>query len=278
MFEASERVASMKCFSTILQPGSIRKILGLALLMSGFLFVGQVSADPKKRAVIFIDPEVTFYESQFQYHRIEIERGLYIAYGYDVEIKKATEDEIVAAIVSGDTDHISFFGHGHGSDNPSATSTMLFLNATAWKARVQFELVKKYRAEGLSPTEARERANRESQNFGLEGMRNHSCSSLVDTTLAEAFVKPGGTYSGVGGLYVSCPTPMALLSDVDFFLDDYIVPLPAPAGDLITPAALCRRLGPADGCMPGSANCVPCPGENPTAWYDPTRWPVAPAE
>lgn len=257
---------------------TIRQFLGILALLPVLLTASTHAAEAQRRAIIFIDPEVSLYESIFQHHRIKVEYDLYVVFGYDVEIKDATEDEIVAAILSDDTDHISFFGHGHGSDNPEVTSTMLFMNATAWRARVQVALAKKYRAEGLSSTEARERANRESQNFGLEGMRNHSCSSLADTTLAEAFVKPGGTYSGVGGLYVSCPTPTAILSDVDFFLDDYVVPMPAPARDLLTPAALCRKLGPADGCIPGSANCVPCPGENPTIWYDATRWPVQPAE
>lgn len=249
----------------------------LILLMFGVIFAGT-AANAGPRAVIFLDPEVTLYESFFQQDRIKYELFGYQAMGYEVEFKKATEEEIVNTIMAGDTDYISFFGHGHGPDNPSATSTMLFMRATDWKARVFAELVKKYRAEGLSAADARSRANRESQNFGLEGMRNHSCSSLVDTTLAEQFVKPGGTYSGVGGLYVSCPTPMALYSDVSLILDDYIVPFPPPAASQLDPRTLCDRLGPADGCFPGTANCLPCPGTDSLIWYDPRLLQVLPVE
>jgi len=261
-----------------LHPASIRKYLSLALLFSGLVLAGPGVAEATKRAVIFIGPDVTFYESLSQRDRIKIEVEGYRAFGYEVEIKKATQAEIVAMIIEGETDRISFFGHGHGTDNPQATSTMMSLSATHWRSLVRLELFEKYQAEGLSVADAIDRATAETQNFGFEGMRNHSCSSLVDTTLADLFVKPGGTYSGVPGLYVACPTPYMLFSDVSFFLDDYVVPLPAPANNLITPAALCSRLGPADGCIPGSENCVPCPGDNPSVWYDPTRWQVQPAE
>lgn len=266
-------------FPTFLRLTPLRKYISFAILLPCLVLAAPVAADPETRAVIFVDPEITPFEHRFLDKRIESESFFYQFMGHEVVIKEASEDEIVATIIEGQTDFISFFGHGHGSDNQDATSTVLFLNADTWKARVYVELVRKYQAEGLTAQQARNRANLESQNFGFEGMNNHSCSSLVDTSLAEVFVKPGGTYSGVRGLYVPCLTPSAVWSDVSFILDDYVVPLATPAFDLTAPGGPCAsRRGPADGCLPGSADCVPCPGDNPVVWYDATRWPAPPVE
>lgn len=269
----------MRWLLTLLTPNKIQEVFGLSLLLIGLVLANTGAAEPNKRAVIFIGPDVTYYQSLSQHYRIEYEIMLYNEFGYKVEIKKATVDEIVGMIIEDNVERISFFGHGNGVDDPSATSTFMSLSATHWRSLVRLELYAKYQAEGLSSTVALDRATAETQNFGFEGMRNHSCSSLVDTSLADLFVMPGGTYSGVTGLYAACPTPYMILSDVSFFLDDYVRPLPTgPAVDLTGVKAMCDRLGPADGCLPGSANCVPCPGDNPTAWYDITRWPIQPVE
>jgi len=251
----------------------------LVLISAIMVLATSATAQGEKQAIIFVDPSVTYYESRFQAPRIDSERDYYEwILGYTVTIQVATEESIVAALLDGQTKAISFFGHGNGPDAPGATSTMLLMPVKDWQSRVYMEIRKRLAAQGVPTSEARTRATEMVQNFGLEMMRNHSCSSLIDTDMAEVFVRGGGSYFGSPALYSTCPTPTSLFSDTSWLLEEYIVPFIATRDMHRDPSALCERLGPADGCLPGSANCLPCPGTDSTIWYDPSLLQVQPAE
>ncbi len=243
------------------------------LIWSILLLSTNVSAQAAKQAILFIDPSVTYYESYFQEPRIKSERDYYEWFGYEVTIQVATEENIVAAILDGKTRAISFFGHGNGPDSPGATSTLLQMRESDWQARVYMELRRRYAAEGMPADEAKERASDRVQNFGFDIMRNHSCSSLIDTRLAEVFVRGGGSYYGSPALYSACPTPTALFSDTSWLLEEYIVPFIAtrdmPSGATTSNGPCAVNRGPAGGCVPGLDGCVPCPGDDIMQWYVP---------
>lgn len=97
------------------------------------------------------------------------------------------------------------------------------LDASSWRRKVFQSRLQNYHQQGLSQEESSRRADSESKNFGLELIRNHSCESLRDTSMAHQFVMAGGFYHGVTGRYVPAPSPFALFSDVSFFLDEYKV-------------------------------------------------------
>lgn len=246
----------------------------LVLIWSTLLLATSAYAQGGKQAILFVDPDVTGYESAFQRPRVAYDRYYYESLGYTVVEQIATEENIVAALLDGETRAISFFGHGNGPDAPGATSTMLFLNSAAWRARVYQEMRKRLAAAGVPKAEAIERAEAAADNFNLDIMKNHACSSLIDVSLAEKFVRGGGIYFGSPALYQACPSPDALFSDTSWRLEEYRVPFIATRdmrADPTAPGGPCAQdYGPAAGCIPGTdGSCIPCPGDDIQQWYEP---------
>jgi len=256
----------------------------LILISSLLLLAASAVAQTTKQAIIFVDPEVLQYadESFFTSMNEGYEWAYYQAHGYSVSFQPATEDNIVAAALDGNTRAMSFFGHGFTSSG--ATSTILYIDDEAWMSNVFTALRTRYIAAGLSKTEATRRADEESQNFGFDVVRNHSCGSLIDTRLAHQFVRPGGSYFGVPALYYPCPTPYALGEGADWTLEEYIVPGVTPP-TVISPSVILSPSvtgpdgpcavdrGPAGGCIPGmdgEAGCIPCPGDEIRQYYIPS--------
>jgi hypothetical protein len=256
--------------------------LALALaLVAGLAGVAAV-AEPARRAVIFLDEQVTEYERMFQSPRILLEKAYYEDLGYEVTLWRASDGDIVQALLNPAIAAVSFFGHGYDPTAPEATSSMLFVDANGWSDRIFSALRQGYIDAGMSGQAATARARDESKNVKLDVLRNHSCASLVDTRLAEALVRPGGSYFGVRGLYAPCPTPMQLIQDVSFLLEEYVVPragprpVPGPAAPGYYPTApggpCAVDLGPAGGCGPGMEfGCIPCPNADQgiMQWYIP---------
>lgn len=248
-----------------------------------FLFLGLFMAFPapaaaqslfgNKQAVIFMDPDVTSHERWFQDFRVEDEQAYYARLGYKVQVVTApTKDELVAQIFDALLDPkvtaMSFFGHGFGPDAYGATSTVLYENAQFWD-RGKFTTLRKELAATTSLTgpELTKAARRAAEEARFDIMRNHSCSSLIDTRIAYSFVKPGGSYFGVRGAYATCATPAALIWDIDWELEEFVIPhiTNALGQRLVQPGGPCTPEG-----WPGPVSdcrymdqldepCIPCP-------------------
>jgi hypothetical protein len=267
-----------------MRPGLAALVFALVALMAA---TAGATALGTKRAVIFLDQRVSERERLFQSPRILLDKAYYEDLGYRVTLLRASDTAIVDALMDPDVSALSFFGHGYDPQAPEATSSMLFIDANGWSNRVFRALRQRHIDAGLSGREAAARAREDSASrTKLAILRNHSCSSFVDTSLAETLVRPGGSYFGVSGLYAPCPTPMQLIQDVSFLLDEYIVPgaaraplphpAPAPPGfDPTAPGGPCAvNLGPAGGCGPGfETGCIPCPNASQgiMQWYIPPK-------
>ena len=226
-----------------------------------------------KQAVIFMDPDVTSRERWFQDFRVEEEQEYYAKLGYKVQVVTAPSKDKLAAMIfdtllDPDITAMSFFGHGYGPDAEGATSTVLYENAQYWDREKFLALRNKMAAEGkLSGRDLTKAARRAAEDARFDIMRNHSCSSLLDTRIAYSFVKPGGSYFGVRGLYSTCATPGALFWDISWELEEYVIPriTNALGQRLVQPGGPCTPEGwpgPVADCRYMDQNdepCIPCP-------------------
>ena len=265
-------------------------VLGTVLSLCLLALAGPGVAE-MQRAVIFMDPDVTPHERRFQDARVRDERAYYEARGYVVEVqdaptKAALTDKILAALMASEVKAVSFFGHGYGPDAKGATSTLLFENAHFWRDLLYRAHRKALAAQGETGVDANRKARRLGQNAQLEIMRNHSCSSLRDTRMAEALVAPGGSYFGVKGLYSTCVTPAALFWEIDWNLTEYVMPKASPAPPTSSPPAATNTVtGPGGVCTPegfpgpvhdcriqrSEQPCLPCPNGF-DFYYEPNRY------
>ena len=251
----------------------LRFLTTLFLVLCTALPASAQSLFDTKQAVIFMDPDVTSRERWFQDFRVEEEQAYYAKLGYEVQIVTAPSKDklaakIFAALLDPDISAMSFFGHGFGPDAEGATSTVLYENAQYWDREKFLTLRNKMAAGGkLSGRDLTKAARRAAEEARFDIMRNHSCSSLLDTRIAHSFVKPGGRYFGVKGLYSTCMTPAALFWDIEWELEEYVVPRPMSALEqrLVAPGGPCTPEGwpgPVQDCrtMPyRDEPCVPCP-------------------
>ena len=195
---------------------AFRAMTWLAVIAGFVVFYGASHA--QKIAIIAISPELGVTDRLWSLPRVSYEADYLRAAGYQVRLMPGTRDNITLALANPQVRALAYFGH-------AARPSLEHIDATGWKNIVYQHLYRTYRQQGLRDNDARHFAGAEVQNFGLELMRNHSCSSLTDDTLARQFVRPGGIYAGArSGAYQPCPTPWMLLSNVQFFLDDYRVP------------------------------------------------------
>lgn len=196
---------------------------------SAFLLLALLStcaseaAAAGRKAVIFISTDQTGWQRLTSSPRnffdvLELE-GM----GYDAEFRTASIDAIAEAIADDNVKAISYFGHGSGA-------TMESIGAKGWVDQIDLYLMKKYRSEGMSLAEARAKADEKlkGRNFGKEMVRNYSCHSLSDDSLAKLLVKPGGYYWGVPHGLTNCPSPAnidnPLTEKSDYLLTAYRVP------------------------------------------------------
>ncbi|HYE65756.1 MAG TPA: hypothetical protein VD966_09235, partial [Pyrinomonadaceae bacterium] len=198
-----------------------------------------------KKAIIFFSPglsarDLTFIEGggvlgwrerrqeEFDYLR---------AQGYSVTEEVGSRENILRALLDKEVRAISYFGHNAYEDKPTIEDD----DAKGWKLKVSGELQRRYSRQGLSPDEAFRRAVAESQNFGLELVRNMSCWSLANTSLAQQFVKPSGRYFGVRSRFSPCRSPMTFCGISSCELEEYRVTVgqstPAPVPPTSTPSS-----------------------------------------
>jgi hypothetical protein len=177
----------------------------------------------KRIAVIVFSPGLGEWDRITVTPRATWEIGYLGFIGYDVYIMRGSVDNILLALLEPQVKAISYFGH-------AAFPSIENLDAGSWKSKVFQKLQEQYIKQGLSAEEAYKKADAQSQNFGLELVRNHSCGSLMTTDLAHQFVKPGGEYHGVKTEKYTpwCLDPKLLLKDVSFDLDVYEVPKVLP--------------------------------------------------
>jgi hypothetical protein len=168
-------------------------------------------------AVIAVGTNLGTWDRVMSAPRVKYEERYLRSLGYQVQYIVGTTDNIATALAEPQVRAISYFGHG-------TAASMETLNASGWKQRMYEHFLLQYRRQGMSQGDASQRATADVQNFGLELVRNHSCSSLANDSLARQFVRPGGAYHGVGGSYVPCPTPFLLMDNVSMVLQEYKVP------------------------------------------------------
>ncbi len=201
----------------------VGRTLGIALaslvIAPLILFTRAEGADTgSKRAIIFVSPGLGPWDSVTAWPRIKAEAYILSNDGYQVSYEHGSIDNIAKSLINARPAAISYFGHGAENN-----STMEYLDAATWQRTIYGHLMTYYTSK-LSQAEATKRANAETQNFGLELFRNHSCYSLMNTTLADKFVRPGGLYAGVPKSYVPCFTPRMVLQGVDLILTEYRLP------------------------------------------------------
>jgi hypothetical protein len=184
-------------------------------LMASFAMPLVAGAAPNKRAVIFVSPGMTTFEEAVSQPRMIVEDAYLRSKGYKVEVRIGDKKEILKSLLDGNVQAISYFGHGSGS-------TMENLDAQGWRDTAKSQLYKRYIQSGLPREQALKKV--EAHNFGKDLVRNFSCFSLADHSLAHTLVKPGGSYFGTPKALVNCPTPRQLLTDEAFFLTEYKVP------------------------------------------------------
>lgn len=149
----------------------------------------------------------------------------YTSSGYLVYPQPATKENILAALLDPETKAMTIFSHGGGLEPntldyiPTAGGN---LDAEDWKNLMRAALRKRYEEQGLSSQEARARAAKESENFGLESFANYSCKSSVNMDIGNLFVKPGGVYWGTPISY--SPNPLGVYwGDAHTGLTKYII-------------------------------------------------------
>lgn len=183
-----------------------------------------------KIAVIAIDPDlmggVKFYLNS---PRILMEINWYKNNGYRIASVQGTVDGITQALLNSNVKTITFVGEG-GLRRPDGkpVSCLAGLGAKGWRAKIRMALIQRYRQNNVPLNEAIKRGTKESQNFNLERVVNYSCYSLFDTSIAELFVKPGGTYYGSSVLYSGNPLSFVYFWFTDkmqFILEPYKVPV-----------------------------------------------------
>jgi hypothetical protein len=197
----------------------LRAALWLAFVA---LAVHAGTSHAARTAVLVFSPDLGTYDRLFAYPRVVYEVEYLKAKGYDVRAMAGTVDNITRSIADPQVRAISYFGH-------AGFPSMEHMNAGMWRDAVFQYLALGYQRQGLGMAQARQVAAAEVRNFGLELVRNHSCSSLRDTSMAHQFVRPGGQYHGAQSAYAPCPTPTALVADVQFVLSEYHVPGALPS-------------------------------------------------
>ena len=197
----------------------------LVLLIIGAIPVLGYTSE--KIAVIAIDPKLDEWTFNLNSPRILDEIGWYRKNGYQIASINGTVDDIAGALLHPNVKALTFVGHGGavGQDG-SQISSLANYAALGWQKKIYWVLRERYRQRGMTDSEAAARARKESENFGLERVVNYSCWSLIDTSIADLFVKPGGLYYGSSLQYT--PNPMtyldAIWGNAQFFLEEYQVP------------------------------------------------------
>jgi len=114
-------------------------------------------------------------------------------------MQKPAEEQVILNDLWNGIKAMSFFGHG-GTDPATGETMPTFagLPANKWKNSVFMDVqLRLSQDRSLSASEVSRRAEERSDNLGLELLRNYSCYSFYDKSVAQRFVKPGGLYYGV---------------------------------------------------------------------------------
>lgn len=196
----------------------------------------------QKIAYILTDPSLGYMGEYWNTDRYKYERAYYAYNGYQVVEVKATEENLIRAIIDRNVKAITYIGHGGAEDSQGNVLPTLgdshgnYITATEWKGTIYRELYMQYRRQGISKEESRKKATGRARNFGKERVVNYSCNSLINHDIADQFVKPGGTYYGSKKLYNPKAFSESLLyiytlltgnnKDSQFFLNEYTVPSP----------------------------------------------------
>jgi hypothetical protein len=200
-----------------------KRILTLCLALWAVM-AAATAAMAGGKAVVFVDKTMTGWEEFSDSFRFQAEEQELKQRGYDVEVRYATDKEIRSALEDKEVKVVSFFGHNTSyKDLP----TLGNFDIDGLLEPMRRDLLKKYRAEGLSMNEANEKANAEvgAFSFGKQEVRNFSCFSMSDTKLADALVAPGGVYKGTPKMLTACPLNLIAYYEVaDFTLSTYKVP------------------------------------------------------
>jgi hypothetical protein len=206
-----------------------------------------------KQAIIFISPDLTGSQEDWNYvSNIRYEIAFYESQGYSIIVATGTEKTITEAILNRNTNAITFIGHGglgSGRKEGASQPTLIF-DAQTWRLTIGSKLLEKYLAENYSQEAAIAKAQRETENFGFDYVRNYSCFSLCNTTIADLFVKPGGKYWGTPTYYSAMPLG-AVFNMSDFWLTEYNRPLEEPEDiDTESTESLFRKCQPSWGPEP----------------------------
>ena len=200
--------------------------LTMLALVSGISAQNPAS---EKIALIAIDPKleegVKFYLAS---PRILYEINWYKSNGYRISSVEGTVSGITKALLNSNVKAITFVGEG-GARRPDGrpVSALAGIDAKTWRASMRMELARRYQRNGVPVDEALARGEKDSENFNLDRVVNYSCYSLVDTSIAELFVKPGGMYYGSTVLYTGNPISFIHFIFTDkaqFLLESYQVP------------------------------------------------------
>lgn len=197
------------------------------------LIVFIVSAIPvrsytsEKFAVIAIEPKLDAGTFNLNSPRILREISWYRNNGYKIASVPGTVNDIAEVLLNPNVKALTFVGHGGTvRADGSPISSLAKLRAKDWQREIRWTLRERYKQKGMTRSEADTWAKKKSENFGLERVVNYSCWSLIDTSIAELFVKPGGVYYGSSTLYT--PNPLSFIltiwGDTQFFLEEYRIP------------------------------------------------------
>lgn len=189
-------------------------------------------APPQRRALILVQPDLGPRDRVAAAPRVLADKLRYEHAGLLVDVMTASDERVFEAVRDRRIVALSYFGHGPdrrgaSRDDPPAGGEIAALfdrTASRWRTDVRLTFQAALAAEVRDPDAAYCLASLRTANFGFETVRNYSCGSLAEASLAHQFVRPGGTYEGVFGNLVPCPSPFAVLGDIDFLLDAYEVP------------------------------------------------------
>ncbi len=178
-------------------------------------------------AYIFVDPRLSDGKRWLNTPRVSKETHFYRLKGCEVRYAVGTDENILRAILDRDVKAITFIGEGGfgaGRKEGASESTLGRSLASQWREKVFMALREQLENErGMSPDRAAQEASRMSKNFGLHNVSNYSCYSLVDKSIGDLFVRPGGTYWGVPVRYSANILSYGyfLVGDTDYFLTEY---------------------------------------------------------
>lgn len=225
-----------------------RWAVAVCLFALSMIALPACPAEAGKIAVIFVDPDLNDWQTLFNSPRLSWQAKLYRDAGYQVMARPGTAEEVTQALLHPRVKAITFVG----GDVEAAAPTLAGLDASAWRERMTVELQLRDLAAGLPLQDAHDRAERQAANFGLDSMANYSCRSLADASVAEQFVRPGGSYYGMAGRDGTCP-----LKYSDLLWRDVGQPLLAEhrVTEVAGPDAVCLASQP-----PTGADCH--------AWYE----------